>query len=808
MDQFSAHLDRGWELISRNDPRGAEASARRALEIDPQSPEAYNLLGYCAALEGNAEEAVEAYRQAIALDDTYFEAMLNAAEVYIHPMRDFREAVRMCDQALELAETDEEVVDALLLKFDALLGQGDTGMEEARELLDRMPSGPYENPAHTFLVGRAFYEVGDVDRASPLIEEAATKDPKHAEAWYYLGLLRDERGDASGATSAFLRSRDLDLALAPPPWSPSREEFARLVKDVISELDSVLGAYVRQADVFVSDVPGIELVADGVDPRALLLFDGINLPDLPGVPCARIFVYQRNVERLAGSMELLSDEVRAALEREITVTFLESDAGQRSHKELNLALHEAASSRRAFAMTDQAAGSLASKVPDRVIEICRRLDRAGKKGWIVGGSVRDMLRGMAVADYDVATDALPEEVQKIFPRVIPTGIEHGTVTVLLGGEPYELTTLRGETTYSDGRRPDAVVFHGDIEADLARRDFTVNAIALDPLEGRLIDPFGGRRDLEAKVIRAVGDARERFAEDGLRVLRAARFVATLEARLEEDTEKAIPLALDTYRKVSAERVREEWLKTMKARAPSQAFEVMRRTGILGVSCPEMTEGFGMMQNKWHSFDVWGHAMACLDACTGDVFLRVAAFLHDVGKPRTRAFSDKTNDYTFYEHERIGADMAEEILLRLRFSNEERARIVSLVRNHLICYDDEWSDAAVRRWIRRVGNDRVDDLYALANADALGKGRPVEEELAKIERLKERARAVIAAGDALTVRSLAVRGNDLIAELGMKPGRDIGRVLEQLLEHVLDHPADNTRDSLLARAREILAREGS
>lgn len=335
MDQLSAHLDRGWELISRNDPRGAEASARRALEIDAQSPEAYNLLGYCAALEGNAEEAVEAYRQAIALDDTFFEAMLNAAEIYIHPLRDFDEAIRMCDQALELAETDEEVVDTVLLKFDALLGRGDDNLDEAKALLDRLPQGPYPNPAHTFLVGRAFYEVADIERATPLIEQAANKDPKHAEAWYYLGLLRDERGDAAGATECFLRARDLDLQLPAAPWSPSRDAFLKLCKNAVSQLDAVLGSYMRQAELYVSDVPGIELVADGVDPRALLLFDGVMLPDLPGVPCARVFFYQRNLERLAGSAELLEDEVRAALEREITITFLEEGAQRRSSKELN-----------------------------------------------------------------------------------------------------------------------------------------------------------------------------------------------------------------------------------------------------------------------------------------------------------------------------------------------------------------------------------------------------------------------------------------------------------------------------------------
>lgn len=335
MDQFSAHLDRGWELISRNDPRGAEASARRALELDPQSPEAYNLLGYCAALEGNAEEAVEAYRQAIALDDTYFEAMLSAAEMYIHPLRDFAEALQMCDQALELAETDEELVDVLLLKFDALLNLGDERLDEARALLDRMPAPPYDNPMHTFLVGRAHFEIGDAVKAAPLIEEAAVKDPNHAEAWYYLGLIRAEQNDEVSAQDALLRARDLDLQQPAPPWSPTRDVFADICRQAIGRLDSVLGSYLRHAQVFVSDVPGLELVVDGIDPRVPLLFDGINPPDRPHIPCTRVFFYQRNLERFAGSIDALEEEVRSALEREITVAFLQSDLENRPRKELN-----------------------------------------------------------------------------------------------------------------------------------------------------------------------------------------------------------------------------------------------------------------------------------------------------------------------------------------------------------------------------------------------------------------------------------------------------------------------------------------
>ncbi len=257
--------------------------------------------------------------------------------------------------------------------------------------------------------------------------------------------------------------------------------------------------------------------------------------------------------------------------------------------------------------------------------------------------------------------------------MIPTGIQHGTVTVVRRGVHYEVTTLRGEGAYSDGRRPDKVEFVDDITADLARRDFTVNAMAIDPVDGHLIDPFDGRKDLEAQVLRAVGEPEDRFAEDGLRVLRAARFSATLGCSIDPKTERAMGSArsIDTFRRVSAERVRDEWLKAMRADKPSVAFEAMRRTSILGVTCPELLESVGCAQNKWHAYDVWGHAMACLDACRPEPILRVAALLHDVAKPRTRAFSDKTEDYTFYEHERVGAEMAEPLLARLRFSNDER-----------------------------------------------------------------------------------------------------------------------------------------
>ncbi|WP_437907516.1 HD domain-containing protein [Sorangium sp. So ce327] len=453
---------------------------------------------------------------------------------------------------------------------------------------------------------------------------------------------------------------------------------------------------------------------------------------------------------------------------------------------------------------------LIEAVPEDVLGICRRLRERGKRGWIVGGCVRDLLRGQDAKDWDVATDARPEEVVAAFRKVIPTGIQHGTVTVLVRGVPYEVTTLRGDGTYSDGRRPDRVEFVDDITADLARRDFTMNAIAIDPVDGHLIDPFGGRSDLEAKVIRAVGDPGERFAEDGLRVLRAARFAATLEGTLDPETERAMGTARShqTFRCVSAERVRDEWLKAMRARRPSVAFEIMRRTELLAITCPEMIESVGCEQNRWHAYDVWGHAMACLDACKPEPILRVAALMHDIGKPRTREFSDKTKDYTFYEHERVGAEMADPILTRLRFSNDERARIVALIRHHLICYDDTWTDAAVRRWLRRVTPALAPDLYEIGFADALGKGREATEDIATIGRLRERVDALLAAGAALSAKDLAVNGNRLMKELGIPPSRLVGELLERLVELVTEEPEANTPERLLAAARELVASKGA
>jgi tRNA nucleotidyltransferase (CCA-adding enzyme) len=278
--------------------------------------------------------------------------------------------------------------------------------------------------------------------------------------------------------------------------------------------------------------------------------------------------------------------------------------------------------------------------------------------------------------------------------------------------------------------------------------------------------------------------------------------------LDPVTFAAISPTLDTYKKVSEERIRDEWIKTMKAKRPSRAFEVMRASGILAITCPELELGVHMAQNKYHAYDVWRHGMECMDACVGDPILRIAALLHDVGKPASRAFSDKTGDYTFYDHDRIGAEIADPICVRLRFSNEDRARITALVRHHLFHYTDEWGDATVRRWIRRVGKERLADLYLLNEADVRAKGLDASSDLAALAALKAHVEKVLEAGAALSTSDLKIDGRALMKELGLPPGPIVGRILRHLLELVVADPAQNEPDLLLARAREFVEQEAS
>lgn len=306
MDQLSAHLDRGWDLLNRGDLRGAKASARRAMEIDGESPEAYCLLGQVASREGEADEALEHFRAAMALDDGYIDPMLSAAEILIHPMQEYDEAVALCDEVLEFAETPEEIVDATLLKFDALLAKGDD--EPAAALLNDLPEGPFDGAMYPFLIGRAWYDAGDSRRAEPFLVDALRQDPRHPDAHYFLAMAREELGDIPGATRAFLEARALDAAEPPPPWSLPREQFQREVERACAALEPDVAAQLEGATVVVSDAPGIEVVVDGVDPRAPVLIDDFRANPDARVPL-RVFVYQRNIERACGGVEAVEEEL-------------------------------------------------------------------------------------------------------------------------------------------------------------------------------------------------------------------------------------------------------------------------------------------------------------------------------------------------------------------------------------------------------------------------------------------------------------------------------------------------------------------
>ncbi len=317
MDQFSAHLDRGWDLINRGDLAGAQRSAEKSVELDAESPEAHNLLGYVYAAQGEPESALEHYRQAIALDDSFVEAMLNAAEVLIHPVHDFESAIDLVDEALEWAEGDDEVTDALLLKFDAYMHQGNA--DEARSVLRTLPEGPFATGRLDFLVGRAHFEIGELDLAKHHLGRALEQDEESPDIHYYMGLLLDARADHEAATVEFLRCRELDGSAARPASALPQGQFERYVRRAIERLAENQLAALDGALVVVTDLPGAEVVADGVDPRASVLLDALA-PD-SAVRAGRVFVYQRNVERLVDNVNKLEDELFRLLQQELGATF-------------------------------------------------------------------------------------------------------------------------------------------------------------------------------------------------------------------------------------------------------------------------------------------------------------------------------------------------------------------------------------------------------------------------------------------------------------------------------------------------------
>lgn len=327
MDQFTAHLDRGWDLVTRGDFAGALLSAQKSLELDSESPEAHNLAGYIHQIEGRSEDALEHYRQAIAIDETYVEAMLNAAEVLIHGLKDYDSGLQMVDEALDFAEGDDELADGMLLKFDAMMQQGDR--EAAVAIAAKLPEGPFEAPHLDFMIGRAKFEVGELDAAEKHLNIATTRDPSASDCFYYQGLVREARGDLRAATLSFLQAREADSAMPRPPWALPSAQFERRVQSALQKIDAELLPLIENALVVVSDLPGPEVVAEGVDPRVGVLIEDlqdesgqpVGGPDAKPVRAGRVFIYQRNIERWALAASELDDEIRHALEHELSLTF-------------------------------------------------------------------------------------------------------------------------------------------------------------------------------------------------------------------------------------------------------------------------------------------------------------------------------------------------------------------------------------------------------------------------------------------------------------------------------------------------------
>ncbi len=431
---------------------------------------------------------------------------------------------------------------------------------------------------------------------------------------------------------------------------------------------------------------------------------------------------------------------------------------------------------------------------------------------LVGGAVRDRLMGRPEGDWDLATALLPEEVlaraRRAGLRVIPTGLQHGTVTVMLGGRPAEITTFRGDDAYLDGRRPVSVRLGVALEEDLARRDFTVNAMAL-PIESldapdwrdHVVDPFGGKADLEAGLLRAVGDPLERFREDGLRPLRACRFAAQLGFRLEPATLAAIPRRLDVARKVAVERVFQEMEKLLCGLDASRGLRLLEGSGLLELWLPELGPLVGCAQNRHHDLDAWEHTLTVVAGIPAEPVLRWAALLHDLGKPGARSQGPDGATH-FHGHEELSLRLAEGLLERLRASRALRDAVLALVRHHGQRPSPQWSDAACRRLLARLEADRVplEAWAALRRADLQGRAEPSEASKRELDATLQRLHRLRETQPPLSVRDLALNGTELMRLLGRPGGPWLGRLQAHLLERVLEEPALNTPEALGLLAR--------
>ncbi len=438
-------------------------------------------------------------------------------------------------------------------------------------------------------------------------------------------------------------------------------------------------------------------------------------------------------------------------------------------------------------------------IPEEVLAFVGEFHRRNAEVFVVGGALRSALLDSAPADFDFATSATASDVMNYFHRVIPTGIDHGTVTVLFRGFSFEVTTYRTETTYSDHRRPDQVAFGVDIFEDLKRRDFTMNAMALDPVRKLFLDPHDGENDLANRLVRAIGRPTNRFSEDALRMLRAVRFASQLDFKIEDQTRQAIATLADDLSHVSVERITEELNKILMSRSPARGLAMLRELNLLEVFLPELAAAAGVEQRGEHRFDVFEHSIRACQNAPAELHLRLAALFHDIGKPTTLEV-DADGQRTFHGHDKVGASLAEEILRRLRYPTSVVKRVVHLVRHHMFSYTPDWTDAAVRRFIARVGEEQIRDIIELRRADsaAVTGGTSTTR---GVDELLKRVNAELEAKRAFTIRDLAINGNDLKKE-GIPHGPALGVVLRELLQTVVDDPSQNERERLLLIARRL------
>lgn len=447
-------------------------------------------------------------------------------------------------------------------------------------------------------------------------------------------------------------------------------------------------------------------------------------------------------------------------------------------------------------------------IPAAVHEASDTLKNAGYQAYLVGGCVRDLLIGREPKDWDLTTNARPEDIQRLFEETFYEN-DYGTVGVVTDSEDpklkvIEITPYRIEGKYTNARHPDEVRFSDKIEDDLERRDFTINAIAYDDATGEIVDMHGGKDDLARKVIRTVGKPHDRFQEDALRMLRAIRLSAELDFAIDSDALSGIATQSAQLAKISRERVRDEFSRILLSDRPMQALYIAQKLGILKYIMPELEDGIGCAQNQAHSFDVFEHLLRALQHAADkgwSLEVRLAALLHDIGKPATREWSEEKKDWTFHGHDVVSARMAKKILADLKYPKDLIDKVVALVRAHMFFSDpDLVTLSAVRRLIGRVGQENIEDLVNLRVCDRIGTGRPKEHPF----RLRKYMSMIDEAmRDPISVSMLKIDGAKLKA-LGFDPGPRYGWVLHALLEEVLDDPSKNTEEYMETRAQELMA----